>query len=97
MDTILKYMTNSGTSPVVAKRLCAKLSKHEDIYAELLSCIEGCGECAENGLVVNGYSAKDIQALAPFMNLVGVYGFLVSLRENPESSLETIKAGFPRK
>ena len=49
----------------------------------------------ENPIRIEGYTAKDIAELAPFMEVLGVYNFMVSLREYPEYALMSIKAGFP--
>lgn len=44
---------------------------------------------------IEGYTAKDVSELAPFMKGLGVYNFMVSLREYPEYALLCIKQGFP--
>ncbi|MDR2344126.1 MAG: hypothetical protein LBD86_06320 [Spirochaetaceae bacterium] len=46
---------------------------------------------------VEGYTAEMIARLAPFMDGVGVYNFLVTLRERPDNGKRIIVAGFPRK
>jgi len=35
--------------------------------------------------------------LAPFMDGVGIYNFLITLRERPENAKRIIAEGFPRK
>lgn len=47
------------------------------------------------GVSVEGYTAKKISELAPFMNAVGIYNFLVLLREQPEKAKVYITEGFP--
>lgn len=97
MDKVLNYLINElNQSERVAKRSAAKLCKYEDIKDEFLVWTNS-NEFDETGVSVDGYTAKKIHELAPFMNGVGVYSFMVTLRDNPELAHETIKAGFPRK
>lgn len=97
MEKVLNYLINElNQSERVAKRNAAKLCKYEDIKDEFLVWTNS-NEFDEIGVSVDGYTAKKIHELAPFMNGVGVYSFMVTLRDNPELAHETIKAGFPRK
>ena len=97
MEQILNYlMTELQQSERIAKRNAAKLCKYDDIMEEFLAWID-TKEFSDSGLVIEGYNAKKISELAPFMNGVGVYNFMVTLRDNPELAHETIAAGFPRK
>jgi hypothetical protein len=38
-----------------------------------------------NPIRISGYSVEDISKLAPFINGIGAYIFLVTLRERPET------------
>ena len=97
MEQILNYlMTELQQSERMANRNATKLCKYDDIKEELLTWIE-TKEFSDSGLVIDGYNAKKIAELAPFMNGVGVFNFMVTLRDNPEIAHETIAAGFPRK
>ena len=97
MDKIIAIlMSVYDQTERAAKRNAAKLSKHEDIKKEFEKRIE-TGEYPEDGLIIEGYSAKQISEIAPFMNAVGVYNFLVTLRDNPVVGLQAIKDGFPRR
>lgn len=97
MEKVLNYLINElNQSERVAKRNAAKLCKYEDIKDEFLVWTNS-NEFVKMGVTVDGYTAKKIHELAPFMNGVGVYSFMVTLRDNPELAHETIKAGFPRK
>ena len=82
---------------VVADRTAKKLGRHPDISAELLSWILSREYKSVSPVVVEGYTAADIVKLAPFMDGVGVFTFLVSLREEPQKAKSQIAAGFPRK
>lgn len=68
-----------------------------DICDELKRCIVCDGYDIENLICIEGYTAKDIAELAPFMNYLGVYNFLVVLRMDSEKAKNIIAQGFPRK
>ena len=82
---------------VVATRIVKKLSKHEDICAELEAWIINRNYSTDNPLIVGGYTAQDIHNLAPFMDGLGVFNFMVTLREDPVKAKEYIDGGFKRK
>ena len=97
MEQVLNYLINEmQQSERVAKRTAAKICKYEDIMLEFLEWVN-TNSFSALGLIIEGYSAKKIAELAPFMNGVGVYNFMVLLRDNPQLAHETISAGFPRK
>ena len=97
MSAIMDYLLNIKKMPErKAKTFCEKVSKYGDIRAEFENCIEN-GDYPENTLVIEGYSARDISKLAPFMDGIGIYAFMVTLRENPERAKGYIKEGFKRR
>lgn len=97
MERVLNYLMNElHQSERIAKRNAAKICKYEDIKTEFLVWVN-VKEFSGSGLIIEGYNAKKISELAPFMNGVGVYNFMVTLRDNPELAHEMITAGFPRK
>lgn len=92
---IIQYLYSKGVkNPAVAGNLVAKATKYDDIRQELLKWLK-TGEFKEDGLEIEGHSARDIAELAPFMDGVGVYNFMVDLRENPETAKKYIADGFP--
>lgn len=92
---ILQYLYKKGVeNPVVAGNLTAKVTRYDDIKNELMQWLQ-TGEFSADGLRIEGYSAKDIADLAPFMDGVGVYNFMVDLREQPEVAKKHIADGFP--
>ncbi len=96
METIRNYLiTEKKTDPAIVDRILRKLAKHEDILAACRTWVETKEHGTEDALTIEGYTAVDIASLAPFMDGVGVYTFLVSLRENPDKAKEIIAAGFP--
>ena len=98
MELIRKYLVEEKKMPaVVADRTGEKLDRHPDISAELVHWILSKEYKTSSPVTIEGYTAADIVKLAPFMDGVGVFTFLVSLREQPERAKEQIAAGFPRK
>lgn len=92
---IIQYLRKKGVkNPVVAGNLTAKVTKYDDIKQELMNWLK-TREFKDDGLEIEGYRAKDIAKLAPFMDGVGVYNFMVDLRETSEVAKKHIADGFP--
>lgn len=97
MDKIMNYLVGTlNQTERAAKRNSAKLSKYDDIKSEFETWID-TQEYPTDGIEIEEYNAAKISDLAPFMNGVGVYNFLVTLRDNPALAKQTIAEGFPRK
>lgn len=97
MDKIMTYLTQFlKQTERTATRNHISLSKYEDIKSEFEKWIDS-QEFPSDGLKVNGYTALNIHQLAPFMTGVGVYNFLVTLREKPQYAEKVIADGFPMK
>ena len=98
METIINYLMNErGQKLQVAAKIAAPLEKHCDIRAELEQWIVKREYAQDNPLSIEGYTAEKIAKLAPFMDGVGAYNFLVTLRERPENGKRIIAEGFKRK
>ena len=98
MDKIRNYLLDEKKmTPVVANRIIGKFERHPDISKEFVLWIDTGSYDVSTPVIVEGYSAGDIAKLAPFMDGVGVYNFLISLREQPEKAKQHIVEGFPRK
>jgi len=94
MDYLLK---EKQMTEIVAKRTVEKISKYDDIRKEFEYWISNKSYNAENPLEVSGYTAQDILKLAPFMDGLGVFNFMVTLRDDPVKAKEYIDDGFKRK
>ncbi|MCL2721068.1 MAG: hypothetical protein FWD47_06990 [Treponema sp.] len=98
MEKIINYLINTqNQKPEVAAKIASPLEKHDDIRAELERWIDKQEYPQINPLTIEGYTAEMISKLAPFMDGVGVYNFLVTLRERPENAKRIIAEGFKRK
>ena len=97
MEKIIDYLINErNQKPQVAAKVSSSFERHDDIRTELETWIEQ-REYPKDGIMVEGYTADAIYKLAPFMDGVGVYNFLITLRERPENGKRIIAEGFPRK
>jgi hypothetical protein len=98
MEKIINYLVNEcHQKPETAVKITLPFEKHDDIRAELEQWIEQRSYPRDHPLMVEGYTAEMISRLAPFMDGVGVYNFLVTLRERPDNGKRIITQGFPRK
>jgi len=98
MNTIMDYLLNEKQmTEIVAARTEKKISKYEDIRKEFEFWITNKTYNTESPLIVDGYTAQDIYKLAPFMDGLGVFNFMVTLRDDPVKAKEYIDGGFKRK
>ena len=98
MSTIAEYLRNEKhMTEIVAVRAEQKISKHEDIRKEFEAWIKNRAYITDNPLAVNGYTALDISKLAPFMDGLGVFNFMVTLRDDHDNAMKYIEDGFKRK
>jgi hypothetical protein len=98
MEKIKSYLINTrNQKPEVAAKIVIPLEKHDDIRAELEGWIELQEYPKDNPLTIEGYTAEAISKIATFMDGVGVYNFMVTLRERPDNARKIIADGFPRK
>lgn len=98
MEKIINYLLNEcNQNFTVASKVAASFEKHDDIRAELEKWIEHRVYLQDNPLMIEGYTAEAIANLAPFMDGVGAYNFLVTLRERPDNGKRIIAEGFKRK
>jgi len=96
MDKILNYMINTlGRKHNYAAKVAAPFAKHDDIRIELEQWIDRQVYPQEAPLMIEGYSAEMIAKMAPFMSGIGVYNFLITLREHPDEGKSIIGEGFP--
>ena len=92
---IYNYLVNEkNNSEAVASTITEKVCRHEDIKNEFLKWLERRNYDFDNPLTISGYTAKDIVKMAPFMDGIGVYTFMVTLREKPDKAKQYIEEGF---
>ncbi len=98
MEPIKQYLlTEKKMTPAVIERMLLKFEKHQDIADEFVLWIQTKEYGVDDPITVEGYTANDIHRIAPFLDGVGVFNFMISLREQPEKAKTQIASGFPRK
>ena len=98
MSIIMDYLLKEKRMPeVLAERTEKKVSKYWDIHKEFEFWIKNKAYNTDNPLVVGGYTAQDIQTLAPFMDGLDVFNFMLTLRDDPAKAKKYIEDGFKRK
>ncbi|GHU76113.1 hypothetical protein FACS1894188_08140 [Clostridia bacterium] len=98
MNKVVNYLTGvRKVKTEAANKIASPFQRHSDIREELEHWIETKKYPAENPITINGYTAEKISVLAPFMDGVGVYNFMITLRERPENAEKIIADGFSRK
>lgn len=80
-------------SPVVRMALTTEVTKHSDIAEEFGRWLE-TRKYDDEGIEVGGYRAKDIHEMAPQLTGIGVFNFLVTLRDEPDEAKKIIQDGF---
>ena len=98
MESVREYLLTEKKLPdIVVDMTVSSLQRHHDILCELKLWIESRKYETSKPVTVEGYTASDIAELAPFLDGVGVFSFLVSLRERPDEAKKYIAEGFPQK
>ena len=92
---IEQYYKDAHIMPLLLKKKMAAFEKHPDIAGEFEYWIANNQYC--EGVCVEGYTAKAIAELSPFMDGEGAFMLLIELSENPDKAKQRIAAGFKRK
>ena len=74
--------------------LVEKLSKYDDIKDEFIKWSKQQSYDFEKPVKSGDYTAKEIAKTAPNLNGIGVYTFMVTLRDKPEQAKQYIEEGF---
>lgn len=98
MDLIRRYcMEELKCSQIKFERITEKIYRHEDIKSEFEHWINNRNYDAPNAVEIEGYTAAKLYGIASFLDGIGIFNFMVTLREDPDKAKELIAAGFPRK
>ena len=98
MNNIRGYLTDEKKMPpVLIERNIKKLELHPDIAGEFSEWIDTRKYKETTAVTVEGYTAKSIFEIASFLDGIGEFKFLITLREQPEKAKQQIALGFPRK
>ena len=90
-----KYLiTELGVTGGQLLMMIDKVKKYDDIYDEFCYWLEKRDYNRENPIAVNGYTAKQIHELNPRFEGIGVYNFLIMLRDDFQRAKEYMESGF---
>ena len=92
---IEQYYKDAHIMPLLLKKKMAAFEKHPDIAGEFEYWIANNQYC--EGVCVEGYTAKAIAELSPFLDGEGAFMLLIELSENPDKAKQRIAAGFKLK
>lgn len=95
-DLIKEYYEKAHTFPVLVGQKLAKFESNPDIKAEFEYWIE-TKQYATDGVSVEGYTARSISELSPYLNGEGAFALLIELRDDPNKAKKRIAAGFKKK
>lgn len=93
-ERIEKYLVEERgvKSDVVRGMLRKKVMKYDDIAEEFNRWLET--RVYEDGVGIGMYTARKIHEMAPRLDGIGVFNFLVTLRDDPEEAKRFIDEGF---
>ena len=81
--------------PFLLKKKMAAFDKHQDIASEFEYWLNNKQYC--DGVSVEGYTARSIAELSPYIDGEGAFQLLIELRENPNKAKYRIAEGFKMK
>jgi len=97
-NKLIDYLTDEKhLSKATAETMLGKLSRYPRIYKGFEEWVDTRSYSKLNSLAVEGYTPEDIYKLAPFLDGIGVFNFLITLTDNPAKGKQIIKDGFIRK
>lgn len=93
---INRYLLNElKLKPFVVEMISDRLQKYDDIRDEFLQWLDIRDFSGiEKPLTVHGYTAAQIHEIGPDLTGAGVYDFLVTLRDKPETAMRYLEEGF---
>ena len=95
-QSIKEYYSKTKLDKRLVDKKLELLEKHKDIMLEFEYWLE-TRQYKPNGVLVEGYSAKDLSQISIFLDGEAAFVFLIELRENPERALNQIAKGFKMK
>ena len=95
IDVVRDYLVSQeGIVGAPLGNMLKKFERNPDVMKEFCQWIRLQSYDIESPISVDGYTAKRIHEMNSAFDGVGVYNFLISLRENPEFASRCIKRGF---
>lgn len=95
-ELIKEYYSKTKLDKRLVDRKLELFAKHIDIMQEFEYWLK-TRQYNPNGVVIEGYSAKDLAQKSVFLDGEAAFVFLIELRENPKKALKQITNGFKMK
>lgn len=93
-ELIKQYLVmEKGYAEMPAEVIFDKITKYEDIMNEFVHWLRERNYEVDEPVVVEGYNALAILDAMPELDGIGVFNFLVDLRDHPEEMLGVLKDG----
>ena len=90
-----KIKEKNYPSVLILKKKSWSIGQYEDPFIrQVVQFKEKRNYDRENPVVVAGYTAKQIHELNPGFEGIGVYNFMITLRDHPERANKYIESGF---
>ena len=94
-ELIFRYLIKEkNQNPEVAIMAIENVIKYDDIREDFLRWLQE-RNYTNSPLIINDYTPEQIFKLAPFLDGIGIYNFMVTLRDHPEQAKQCIDEGFP--
>lgn len=97
MEEIRRYFASLKLPEHSYERNVSGFERNPDIASELVRWLKTKEYPVDNAIEVEGYTARKIAQMAPILDGVGAYNFLITLREKPERAKKYITEGFKLK
>ena len=96
-DVLKRYYEKSTAIPQLVKDKMQKFQNNPDICEEFEKWIETKQYMDKGGVIVEGYTAKQIAEISEYARGESAFLTLIELRENPEKAKRRITRGFKKK
>ena len=90
------YKQSNLPKPIVSSNL-RKFEQNDDIAEEFERWLTDKSFKTVDAVTIEGYTAKRISELSPFMNGDSAFLLLIELRNNPHKALKMIANGFKKR
>jgi hypothetical protein len=95
-DVLKRYYEKSTAIPHLVRDKLERFQNHPDICEEFENWIETKQYKDTDGVVVEGYTAKQIAEISAYAGEEFAFLTLIELRENPGKAKRRINAGFKK-
>ncbi len=96
-DLIRNYYEKAHTLPMILEKKIERFERNPDIKEEFENWIKTKQYKVDSAIMIEGYTAKSLAEISPYLNGEGAFILLVELREEPEKAMKRISEGFKRK